>query len=43
MNTYVKYAPNVFVAKCEEQYGKGEVIDCSVLGAKEVCPDDENF
>lgn len=26
MNTYVKYCPNVFVAKCEEPHKKGEII-----------------
>lgn len=26
MNTYIKYCPNVFVAKCEEQHEKGETI-----------------
>lgn len=26
MNTYSKYAPNVFVAKCDEEHEKGEVI-----------------
>lgn len=26
MNTYAKYFPNVFVAKCTEQHEKGEVI-----------------
>lgn len=27
MNTYIKYCPNVFVAKCAEKHEKGEVID----------------
>lgn len=35
MNTYVKYAPNVFVAKCEEQYEKGEVIEVTTKYGKE--------
>jgi hypothetical protein len=26
MNTYVKYAPNVFLAKCDEKHEKGETI-----------------
>lgn len=26
MNTYAKYCPNVFVAKCTEQHEKGEII-----------------
>ena len=35
MNTYVKFAPNVFVAKCEEQHEKGEVIDVTTKYGKE--------
>ena len=35
MNTYVKFAPNVFVAKCNEQYEKGEVIDVTTKYGKE--------
>lgn len=27
MNTYAKYCPNVFVAKCEEKHTKGDVIE----------------
>lgn len=27
MNTYLKFAPNVFVAKCENQCNKGEIIE----------------
>jgi Domain of unknown function (DUF3560) len=27
MNTYAKYCPNVFLAKCEQQYEKGETIE----------------
>lgn len=26
MNTYVKYCPNVFVAKCDKKHEKGEII-----------------
>ena len=26
MNTYKKYCPNVFVAQCEEEYNKGDII-----------------
>lgn len=26
MNTYAKYCPNVWVAKCEEQHEKGDII-----------------
>ena len=35
MNTYVKFAPNVFVAKCEGQHEKGEVIDVTTKYGKE--------
>lgn len=27
MNTYVKFCPNVFLAKCDEKHEKGEVIE----------------
>jgi hypothetical protein len=27
MNTYSKYCPNVFVAKCEEKHEKGDIIE----------------
>jgi len=27
MNTYAKYCPNVFCAKCEEKHDKGDVIE----------------
>ena len=27
MNTYSKYCPNVFLAKCEESYQKGDIIE----------------
>lgn len=27
MNTYTKYCPNVFVAKCEQEYKKGDIIE----------------
>lgn len=27
MNTYVKYCPNVFVAKCKESHEKGDIIE----------------
>lgn len=29
MNTYKKYCPNVFIAQCEEQYQKGDIIEMS--------------
>lgn len=27
MNTYYKFCPNVFLAKCDEKHEKGEVIE----------------
>ena len=27
MNTYSKYCPNVWVAKCEDKHEKGEIIE----------------
>ena len=27
MNTYVKYCPNVFIAACDEQHSRGEIIE----------------
>lgn len=35
MNTYVKYCPNVYVAKCEEQHQKGDVIVVTTKYGKE--------
>ena len=35
MNTYMKYCPNVFVAKCEEKHQKGEVIIITTKYGKE--------
>lgn len=35
MNTYTKYAPNVFVAKCEEKHEKGETIPVTTQYGKE--------
>lgn len=35
MNTYVKYCPNVFVAKCDEQHEKGETIIVTTKYGKE--------
>lgn len=35
MNTYTKYCPNVFVAACEEQHAKGEVILLTTKYGKE--------
>lgn len=35
MNTYAKYCPNVFVAKCDEKHEKGEIITLSTRYGKE--------
>lgn len=35
MNTYTKYAPNVFVAKCTEPHEKGETIPVTTKYGKE--------
>lgn len=35
MNTYAKYCPNVFVAKCEEEYQKGDEIIVTTRRGKE--------
>ena len=35
MNTYVKFAPNVFLAKCDQKHEKGEVIDVTTKYGKE--------
>jgi len=35
MNTYAKYCPNVWVAKCTEQHEKGEVINVTTQYGKE--------
>ena len=35
MNTYVKYCPNVFVAKCDTTHEKGETIDVTTKYGKE--------
>ena len=35
MNTYNKYVPNVFLAKCTEKHEKGEVIDVTTKHGKE--------
>ena len=35
MNTYRKYCPNVFVAQCEEEYQKGDVITVTTKYGKE--------
>lgn len=35
MNTYVKYCPNVYVAKCTEEHAKGDVIQVTTKYGKE--------
>ena len=35
MNTYKKYCPNVFLAKCEERYNKGETVILTTKYGKE--------
>ena len=35
MNTYYKFAPNVFLAKCSEKHEKGEIIDVTTRHGKE--------
>ena len=35
MNTYTKFAPNVFIAKCTEKHEKGEVIPVTTKYGKE--------
>ena len=35
MNTYVKFCPNVFLAKCDEKHEKGEVIEVTTKYGKE--------
>jgi hypothetical protein len=38
MNTYLKYCPNVFVAKCEEQHEKGEeIVLTTKYGKENIC------
>ena len=35
MNTYYKFVPNVFLAKCDEKHAKGETIDVTTKYGKE--------
>lgn len=35
MNVYYKFCPNVFLAKCEEKYEKGDVIEVTTKYGKE--------
>jgi len=43
MNTYLKYCPNVFVAKCEQQYKKGDIIIIETKHGKEIENEVHNF
>lgn len=36
MNRFKKYCPNVWVAECEEEYEKGDVIEVTTRNGKEV-------
>ena len=36
MNTYYKFAPNVFLAKCDEKHEKGETIEVTTKYGKEL-------
>ena len=36
MNTFKKYAPNVFVAKCDEKHEKGDIVTLTTKYGKEV-------
>ena len=35
MNTYIKFAPNIFLAKCTEPHEKGEIINVTTKYGKE--------
>lgn len=43
MNTYKKYCPNVFVAQCDKEYKKGEIIFIETKYGKEVENEIHNF
>ena len=43
MNTYTKYCPNVFVAKCSEQHERGEIIVLTTKYGKEIENEVHNF
>lgn len=43
MNTYKKYCPNVFVAQCEEEYKRGDVILITTKYGKEIENEVHNF
>lgn len=36
MNTYHKFCPNVFLAKCDEKHEKGEVIEVTTKYGKDI-------
>jgi len=43
MNTYKKYCPNVFVAQCEQEHQKGDIIQLTTKYGKEVENEVHNF
>lgn len=43
MNTFKKYCPNVFVAQCEQEYTKGEIIVLETKYGKEIESEVHNF
>lgn len=43
MNTYRKYCPNVFVAQCEQEHEKGEIILIQTKYGKEIENEIHNF
>lgn len=43
MNTYTKYCPNVFAAKCAEKHEKGEIIIIQTKYGKEIENEIHNF
>mgnify|MGYP005818018453 CR=1 FL=1 len=43
MNTYRKFCPNVFVAQCEQEYNKGDIITLTTKYGKEVENEVHNF
>ncbi|HEU0227253.1 MAG TPA: DUF3560 domain-containing protein [Arachidicoccus soli] len=43
LNTYSKYCPNVFVAKCEKQHNKGDIIIITTKYGKEIENEVHNY
>lgn len=43
MNKFIKYCPNVWVAECEEEYEKGDLIFLETKYGKEVECEVYNF